>query len=161
MHLTSSLALTQVPVPSTHTLTYLITKPLNKTAELVLANTGESKMTWALKNSSNDPGELIWVVSPTSGTIEAFGETVLEVVAQTTGLNAREIPYRGRLAVHSDDVCVCRDQSVEMSIELVVTAEVSAANSFLQVLGATNVEAAGDLVFRIIPVRRTLLSCIA
>ena len=51
-------------------------------------------MTWILKNSSNDPGEMAWVVSPTSGIIEPFGETVVEVVAQTTGLNARERAYK-------------------------------------------------------------------
>ena len=47
-----------------------------------------------------------------------------------------------------------------MAIELVVTAEVSAVNSYLQVLDATTVEAAGELVFRIIPVRLTLLSAL-
>ena len=110
-------------------------------------------MTWTLMNSSNDPGEMAWVVTPTSGTIEAFGETVLEVVAQTTGLNARSTPYVASFDIHSDDVCVCRAQSVEMAIELVVTATTSAENSYVQVLDAANLEAAGDLVFRIIPVR--------
>ena len=33
-------AVIEVPVPSTHTLTYLVTKPLNETNELVLSNTG-------------------------------------------------------------------------------------------------------------------------
>ena len=117
-------------------------------------------MAWTLKNSSNDPGEMAWAVWPTYGTIEPFGEVVVEVVAQTTGLNAREMPYRGRFVIHSEDVCVCRGQSIEMAIELVVTPEVSAANTYLQVLDATRVEAAGELVFRIIPVRRTLLSYI-
>ena len=110
-------------------------------------------MTWTLMNSSNDPGEMAWVVTPTSGTIEAFGETVLEVVAQTTGLNARSTPYVASFDIHSDDVCVCRAQSIEMAIELVVTATTSAENSYVQVLDAANLEAAGDLVFRIIPVR--------
>ena len=119
-------------------------------------------MTWTLRNSSNDPREMAWFVSPTSGTIEPFGETVVEVVAQTTGLNARETKYEAFFDLHSDDVCVCRLQSVEMSIALVVTAEVSAVNSYLQVLDATAVEAAGQLVFRIIPVRRICchLSCV-
>ena len=110
-------------------------------------------MTWALRNSSDDPGEMAWVTSPTSGTIEPFGEVVVEVVAQTTGRNARATPYIGSFEIHSDDVCVCREQTVEMAIALVVTAEVSATNSYLQVIDATTVEAAGDLVFRIIPVR--------
>ena len=119
-------------------------------------------MTWALKNSSNDPGELTWRMSPISGTIEPFGETVVEVVAQTTGLNARERAYKAFFDIYSGDVCVCRDQTIEMALELVVTAEVSAANSYLQVLDATAVEAAGQLVFRIIPVRRICchLSCV-
>ena len=147
-------AVMEIPVPSTHSLTYLVSKPLNKTAELVLSNTGESRMTWTLKNSSNDPGEMAWFVSPNSGTIDPFGEIVVEVVAQTTGLSARQAKYVGRFDIHSDDVCVCRGQSVEMAIELVVTAEVSAAHSYLQVLDATSVEAAGTLVFHIIPVRR-------
>ena len=34
-------AVIEVPVPSTHTLTYLVTKPLNETTELVLSNTGQ------------------------------------------------------------------------------------------------------------------------
>ena len=152
---------TQIPVPSTHTFTYLISKPLNETAELVLSNTGESRMSWTLKNNSNDPGEMVWAVSPTYGTIEPFGEIVVEVVAQTTGLSARQKPYLASFELHSEDVCVCREQSVEMTIELVVTAEVSAVNSYLQVIDSTTVEAAGELVFRIIPVRLTLLSCIA
>ena len=118
-------------------------------------------MTWILKNSSNDPGEMAWVVSPTSGIIEPFGETVVEVVAQTTGLNARERAYKAFFDIYSGDVCVCRDQTIEMALELVVTAEVSAANSYLQVLDATTIEAAGQLVFRIIPVRLALLSCMA
>ena len=66
-------------------------------------------MTWILKNSSNDPGEMAWVVSPTSGIIEPFGETVVEVVAQTTGLNARERAYKAFFDIYSGDVCVCRD----------------------------------------------------
>ena len=33
-------AVIEVPVPSTHTLTYLVTKPLNETNEPVLSNTG-------------------------------------------------------------------------------------------------------------------------
>jgi hypothetical protein len=110
-------------------------------------------MTWTLKNSSNDPGEMTWFVSPTSGTIEAFGEIVVEVVAQTIGLNARVTPYVASFDIHSDDVCVCRDQSVEVAIELVVTAEMSAANSYIEVIDPANVEASGELVFRIIPVR--------
>ena len=53
--------------------------------------TGQSRMAWSLRNSSNDPGEMAWVVSPTTdGTIEPFGEVVVEVVAQTTGLSARQ-----------------------------------------------------------------------
>ena len=117
-------------------------------------------MTWALKNSSNDPGELTWRMSPISGTIEPFGETVVEVVAQTTGLNARVTPYVARFDIHSDDVCVCRDQSVEMTIELVVTAETSASKSYIEVIDAANIEASGEIVFHIIPVRRTLLPCV-
>ena len=117
-------------------------------------------MTWTLRNSSNDPGEMAWVVSSASGTIEPFGEVVVEVVAQTTGLNARETSYIGHFDIHSNDVCVCRDQSIEMSIELVVTAEVSAANSNIEVIDAANIEASGELVFHIIPVRHTLLSCV-
>ena len=116
-------------------------------------------MTWMLKNSSSDPGEMGWVVSPTSGTIEAFGETVVEVIAQTTGLNSREAPYTASFVLHSDDVCVCRTQSVEMAIELFVSAEASAIKSYLEVIDGANVEAAGELAFRIIPVRRTLLLC--
>ena len=116
-------------------------------------------MTWTLRNRSNDPGEMAWTVSPASGTIEPFGESVVEVVAQTTGLHAREAQYRASFDIHSDDICVCRPQSIEMAIKLVVTAEVSAVNSYLQVLDATTVEAAGDLVFRIIPVR-SLFYCV-
>ena len=47
-----------------------------------------------------------------------------------------------------------------MAIELVVTAEVSAANSNIEVIDAANIEASGELVFHIIPVRHTLLSCV-
>ena len=120
---------------------------------VIRPQTGESIMTWTLKNSSNGPEEIAWSASPTSGTIEAFGETVVEVVASTRRLNARQKSYVASFDIHSDDICVCRDQSVEMAIELVVTAETSAANSYVQVLDAANVEASGELVFRIIPVR--------
>ena len=109
-------------------------------------------MTWTLKNSSNDPGEMAWVVSPTSGTIEAFGEIVVEVVAQTTGLNARQQPYLGSFDIHSDDVCICRDQSVEMTIELLVQADMSVANSFVQIIDPDNVRAGGQLRFLITPI---------
>ena len=109
-------------------------------------------MTWTLKNSSNDPGEIAWLVSPTSGTLEPFGETVVEVVAQTSGLNARLEPYLASFAIHSDDVCVCRDQSAEMSIELLVLADVSAANSFVEVLRPGSVRAGGQLRFLITPI---------
>ena len=109
-------------------------------------------MTWTFKNSSNDPGEITWVMSPASGTLEAFGETVVEVIVQSTGLNARENPYTASFDIHSDDVCVCRDQSIEMAIELVVTAETTAANSYVQVLGAANAQAAGELNFHIVPI---------
>ena len=109
-------------------------------------------MTWALKNSSNDPGEMAWTVTPTYGTIGPFGEIVVEVVAQTTGLNARQQPYRGSFDMHSDDVCICRDQSVEMSIELLVQADMSVANSFVQIIDPGNVRAGGQLHFLITPV---------
>ena len=109
-------------------------------------------MTWSLRKSSNDPGEITWVMSPTFGTLEPFGEMVIEVVAQSTGLNARETPYIASFELHSDDVCVCRDQSVEMAVELVVTAETSAAESYVRVLGAGNAEAAGELDFHIVPI---------
>jgi len=96
-------------------------------------------------------------MSPTSGTIEPFGEVVVDVVVQTTGRNARANPYVASFEIHSDDVCVCRRQSVEMAIEVVITAKTSAENSYIQVLDATTVEASGELVFRIIPVRSTFL----
>ena len=118
-------------------------------------------MTWTLKNSANDLGEMPWRVSPPAGTLEAFGEIVVEVTAQTTGLSARQQPYLASFDLHSDDVCVCRPQSIEMTIELIVTAEVSAVKSYLQVLDVATVEAAGEMVFRIIPVRLMLLSRMA
>ena len=109
-------------------------------------------MTWTLKNSSNDPGEMAWVVSPTYGTIEPFGEVVVEVVAQTTGLSARQKVYGASFEFYSDDVCVCRDQSVEMSIELLVKADMSVANSFVQIIDPDNVRAGGQLRFLITPI---------
>ena len=121
-------------------------------AQLVLANTGESSMTWYLNVSAADPGEVTWVATPDSGTIEPFGEIVVGVVALTPGLNARQAAYTAMFDIHSDDVCVCRDQTVEMAIELVVTAETSAANSYVRMLGAANAEAAGELNFHIVPV---------
>ena len=114
--------------------------------------TGESRMMWSLRNSSNDPGEIAWFVSPTYGTIEAFGEVVVEVVAQTTGLSARQKVYGASFELHSDDVCICRDQSVEMSIELLVKADMSVGNSFVQIIGPDNVRAGGQLRFLITPI---------
>ena len=61
-----------------------------------------------------------------SGSLAPFGEVVITVVAFTRGKNAREVAYRGAFEVFSDEVCVCRDQSIEMAIELIVTAEASA-----------------------------------
>ena len=109
-------------------------------------------MTWTVRNSSDDPGEITLIISPTFGTVEPFGETVVEVLVQSTGLNAREIPYVARFEVYSDDVCVCRAVSVKMAIELVVTADASAIRSYVEVLGAANTEAAGTLNFNMIPV---------
>ena len=112
-------------------------------------------MNWVLVNGSS---EIAWLASPTSGTIEAFGETVIEVVAPTRGLNARQEPYVASFELHSDDVCVCGSQSVKMSIELVVAADTSAANSIVQIIDPENVTADGELLFHIIPVRRAHLN---
>ena len=109
-------------------------------------------MTWALKNSSDDPGEIAWTVTPSDGTIEPFGEVVVEVVAQTAGLSARQELYRASFGLYSDDVCVCRDQAVEMSIEMLVEADVSVANSFVQIIDPDNVRAGGQLRFLITPI---------
>jgi hypothetical protein len=108
-------------------------------------------MSWTFQNSSNDPGDIAWSASPTSGVIEAFGETVVEVVVSTRGLNARDAAYLGFFNIYSSDVCVCREQSLEMAIELVVTAETSATNSLVEI-DSNNVEASGELRFYIIPV---------
>lgn len=104
-------AVISVPVPSTHTLTYLIHKPFNETNELVLANQGLSKMSWTLATDSDDSdGNIAWFASPMAGTLDAFGEVVVKVVTRTEGLNARETPYTARFTLHSEDVCVCREQ---------------------------------------------------
>ena len=108
-------------------------------------------MTWTIRNSSRDPGEVLWTASPTSGTIAPFGEVVITVVAFTRGMNAREATYHGAFDVFSEDVCVCRDQSIEISVELIVTAETSAANSYIEVLDAANAMAGGELDFYIVP----------
>ena len=110
-------------------------------------------MNWVLTNGSDGSSEIAWLASPTSGMIEAFGETVIEVIAPTRGLNARQTPYFASLELHSDDVCVCRDQSITMSIELVVAATTSGTNSIVQIIDPDNVTAEGELVFHIIPVR--------
>ena len=109
-------------------------------------------MNWVLMNNS-DSSNIAWFASPTSGTIEAFGEAVLEVVAPTRGISARQKPYVASFELHSDDVCVCRDQSVKMGIELVVAAKTSASNSVVQIIDPNNVTADGELLFHIIPVR--------
>ena len=109
-------------------------------------------MTWTLRNSSNDPGEIAWFAFPTSGTIEPFGETVITVIAPTQGLNARETAYLGFLELFSDSVCECREQSIEISVELVVTADTSAANSYVDLINSNSITASGELSFYIIPV---------
>ena len=110
-------------------------------------------MTWLIKTSHDDLDENItWAVSPSSGTIPAFGEVVLTAAAFTRGLNAREAAYLGFFELFSSDVCICRSQAVKMTIELLVTAETSAANSYVQMLGAANAEAAGEINFHIAPV---------
>jgi hypothetical protein len=111
-------------------------------------------MNWVLTNSSDGSSEIAWFASLTSGTIEAFGETVIEVVASTRGISARQAAYTASFELHSDDVCVCRDQSVKMGIELMVAAETSASNSVVQIIDPENVTADGELMFHIIPVRR-------
>ena len=109
-------------------------------------------MAWTMRNSSNDMGEILYTASPISGTIAPRGEVVITVVAFTRGKNAREAAYRGAFEVFSEDICVCRDQSIEMAIELIVTAETSAEKSYVEVLDAANVVASADLNFYIIPV---------
>ena len=109
-------------------------------------------MKWTIRSSSNDPGEVLWTASPMSGTVPPFGEVVITVVAFTRGKNAREAAYRGAFAVFSEDVCVCREQSIEMALQLIVTAETSAANSYVEVLDASSVMASADLNFYIVPV---------
>ena len=96
-------------------------------------------------------GEILWTASPTSGTIAPFGEVVITVIAFTRGKNARMAAYLGAFEVFSEDVCVCRRQSIEMAIELIVTAETSAGNSYVEVLDAANVMASGELNFYIVP----------
>jgi hypothetical protein len=171
-------AIIEVPVPSTHALIYIVEKPGNATTEFVLANvridvvglyshsrfdvppvfllgqTGEAPMTWTLTNRSSDdqPNEVAYFASPSGGTIEPFGEVVVTVVALTRGIAARAPHYTTQFTLFSEDVCVCREQSVEMNIMLVVTAATSAHNSFVELLGSSNVEAAGELKFNIIPV---------
>ena len=108
-------------------------------------------MTWTIRDSSNDPGEIMWTAAPTSGTILPLGEVVVTVVAFTRGKNAREAAYRCVFEVFSEDVCVCRDQSIEISVELIVTAETSAANSYVEVLDAADVMASAELSFYIVP----------
>ena len=94
----------------------------------------------------------MWTASPTSGTIAPFGEVVITVVAFTRGMNAREATYHGAFDVFSEDVCVCREQSIEMAIGLIVTAEMSAENSYIEVLDAASVVASAELNFYIVPV---------
>ena len=113
------------------------------------AQTGDSKMSWELTNTS---GDIVWFASSTSGTIDPFGEVLVQIVTQSTGLGARATPYVATFLLHSDDVCVCRDQSVKVTIELVVTAETSAANSYVELLGSSNAEASGAINFNIAPV---------
>ena len=108
-------------------------------------------MSWELRYSSDDPSEVEWFASPTSGTIEPYGERLIKVLARTAGLNARSAPYVAAFALHSESVCVCRDQTVEMAIEIIVSAETSAEKSYVEVLHSDRVEAADQLVFRIIP----------
>ena len=145
-------AVIDIPVPSTKTLTYLVEKPFNSTAELVLANTGEASMAWTMVNVADDLGEVSYFMTPSFGDLPPFGEIVVKVIARTTGLNARSTPYRSRFALFSQDVCVCREQQVEMNVEIVVTAKVSAANSYIELIDADNVNAAGVLYFYIVPV---------
>jgi hypothetical protein len=101
---------------------------------------------------SDDPGEIVWTVTPSSGTIEPFGEIVVEVVVFTQGVNARDAAYLGFIELFSEDVCVCRGQTLGMTIELVVAAEASGTHSYVEVLDSDNVMAAGELNFRIVPV---------
>jgi hypothetical protein len=111
-------------------------------------------MTWTLTNSSSDdnPNEVAYFASPSAGTIEPFGEVVVTVVALTRGITARAPHYTTQFALFSEDVCVCREQSVEMGIMLVVTATTSSHNSYVELLGSNSVEAADELKFYIIPV---------
>ena len=111
-------------------------------------------MSWTFKNSSNELAEVVWSASPTSGVIEPFGEIVVEVTVFSRGLNARETPYLGFFSLFSEDICICRDQSLEMALELIVTAGASATNSFVKLLDADDVIASGELYFHIVPVRR-------
>ena len=174
-------AVIAVPLPSTRTLTYIIQKPFNESAELLLANvrtnwlwswlcapplfpvascvlyclraqTGQSEMSWELTNSSSDQGEITWFASPTSGMIDANGEALIEVITRSTGLNARQTPYIATFELHSGEVCVCRDQTVEMTIELIVQAKVSAANSFVEIVRPASVTAGDQLQFLITPI---------
>ena len=109
-------------------------------------------MNWELRNVPGDPGEISWLASPTSGKLEPFGEVLIEVVTRTVGLNARATAYVATFELHSDDVCMCRDQSVDMAIELIVRAEASAANSRVEILNSDKAEAADNLLFFIYPI---------
>ena len=95
---------------------------------------------------------MAWFASPTSGEVDAFGEVLIEVITRSTGLNARDAPYVAKFDLHSDDVCVCRSQTLQMTIELIVTAGTSAANSYIEIIDSNNVEASGELTFYIVPV---------
>jgi hypothetical protein len=58
-------------------------------------------MSWELRYSSDDPSEVEWFASPTSGTIEPYGERLIKVLARRAGLNARSAPYVAAFALHS------------------------------------------------------------
>lgn len=104
-------------------------------------------MAWTLTTSSEELGEIAWFPSLTSGTIDEFGEQLIEVVTSTTGLSARKTPYTARFDLHSEDVCVCREQTIEIAIELVVTAETSAAKSYVEIVRPGSIMAGDTLVF--------------
>ena len=44
-------------------------------------------MSWEL--ITNSSGDIVWFASSTSGTIDPFGEVLVQVITQSTGLNSR------------------------------------------------------------------------
>ena len=129
-------AVLELTVPSKRTHTFVIEKPANSTAELVMSNPGASKLVWRAENNRSDDSKAFpWSLTPSLGDIPSTDLAILTLSVVTESIQARAEPYVASFVLSAADasVCVCREQSIFVVFEVIVSASPSAEQSYVTI----------------------------